>query len=295
MTEPITPDQLPAWVPGRLTFDTDDLDWGGMRLRGWHYAPSDVFVPGMRDYMIVAYGRGVSPMARQCVSRWRNECVAPGNISLLTHCMQAHWRWSQDVEVTHLYLSPDQLTRVAADVFDRDVSDVQLHDLLKAEDGYLCGLVQQLAEEARGPGLGGRLFADAVLNQACVHILRHYADVAFRAPGGVGGGLSPRQRRQLLEYIHANLHRNMALSELAGVAGLSVYAFARRFRAAFGAPPHAFVLDQRIDAARRLLEESELPLKCVADRCGFADQSHMTRSFRRRFDRTPGQCRAARH
>lgn len=293
MTEPIRPEQLPRWVPGDLTLDSGPLGWEGMYLRGYRYGPSDVPVPPMRDYMIVVYGRGVTPMARQCESRWRNERVTPGDVSLLTHRVHSHWRWSEGIEVNHLYLSPTHLARVGADVFDRDVEDVELFDVLKADDPCLAQMVWSLVAEASGPGVGGRLFADAVMTQTCVHVLRNYANVVFRARQP-GGDLSPRQRRQLVEYIHENIGENIALADLAAVTGLSMYCFARRFRAAFGVPPHEYVLRERIDHARRLLRRSDLALKVVAARCGFSDQSHMTRLFRRRLQVTPAQYRAGR-
>ena len=60
----------------------------------------------MRDYLIVAYKDGATTMNRRSTGDWRNEHVAPGCVSLLTHAAQSHWRWSEDIEVTHLYLSP---------------------------------------------------------------------------------------------------------------------------------------------------------------------------------------------
>lgn len=291
MTDPIKPEQLPRWVPGEITLDSGALGWQGMYLRGYRYGPSDVPVPPMQDYMIVVYGRGVTPMARQCDNRWRNERVVPGDVSLLTHRVHSHWRWSEGIEVNHLYLSPAELARVGSDVFDRDIEDVELFDVLKADDPCLAHMVWNLAAEASGPGVGGRLYADAVMLQTCVHVLRNYANVVFRTRDRAGG-LSPRQRRQLLEYMRENLGAAITLADLAAVAGLSLYCLARRFRAEFGMPPHEFLVRERLDAAMRLLRRGDLPLKAVAAQCGFSDQSHMTRVFRRLTGITPGRYRS---
>lgn len=290
MSEPIKPEQLPRWVPGVVTLDSGHLGWEGLYLRGYRYGPSDVPVPPMRDYMIVVYGRGTTPMARQCDSRWRNERVGPGSVSLLTHRVHSHWRWSEGIEVNHLYLSPREMARIGSDVFDRDVEDVELFDVLRADDPILASMVWNLAGEASGPGVGGRLYADAVMVQASVHVLRNYANVVFRNQRR-GGGLSPRQRRQLLEYIDANLSETMTLADLAAVAGLNQYCLGRRFRGEFGMPPHEFVVHERVAAAKRLLRRGDDPLKAIAARCGFSDQSHMTRVFRRLAGTTPGRYR----
>jgi AraC family transcriptional regulator len=67
----IRPDELPQWVPGALTVATPESAWDGMSVRGYRYAESDVGVPPMRDYMVVAYVQGVT--------RWTARCTAAGS------------------------------------------------------------------------------------------------------------------------------------------------------------------------------------------------------------------------
>ena len=75
---------------------------------------------------------------------------------------------------------------------------------------------------------------------------------------------------------------------LATVAGLSRFELVRRFRADTGMPPHAFQIDLRIAQARRMLVAGEAPA-AVAASCGFADQAHFTRTFRRSVGVTPAR------
>ena len=89
MSDLITPDELPRWVPGELTMDSAPLGWDGVRIRGYRYTASDVPIPGLHDYLVVAYQDGATPMNRRCTGNWRCERVAPGSISLLTHAAQS--------------------------------------------------------------------------------------------------------------------------------------------------------------------------------------------------------------
>jgi AraC family transcriptional regulator len=163
----------------------------------------------MRDYIIVAYNDGATTMNRRSTGEWRKELVAPGCVSLLTHAAQSHWRWSEDIEVTHLYLSPGAMADVAAEAYDCHIKEVELRDILKADDPVLAGIAASLAQEAREAGLGGRLYVDSLRNHACVHILRRYANVIFREPNRSGGAFArpmpaaqPVFRRKLgSEYI----------------------------------------------------------------------------------------------
>ena len=232
MGDLVTPDELANWVPGQVTVDSAELRWQGVRVRGYRYTPLDVPIPGMRDYVIVAYKDGATTMNRRSTGDWRKEQVAPGSVSLLTHAAQSHWRWSEEIEVTHVYLSPGTMAHVAAEAYDCHVKEVELCDVLNADDPVLAGIAASLAQEAREASLGGRLSVESLRNHACVHILRRYANVIFREPNR-SGGLSHAQCRLLNQYLDENLDRNISLAELAGVVGLSEFHFARKFRTEF--------------------------------------------------------------
>lgn len=105
------------------------------------------------------------------------------------------------------------------------------------------------------------------------------------------GRLSQAQCRLVVQYIEEHLDQNISLQDLAGLAQLSVFAFIRKFRAEFQCAPHAYVLDQRVKHAQRQLARPDVPLKVVAANCGFSDQSHMTRVFRRVLNVTPAEFR----
>ena len=79
-------------------------------------------------------------MNRRCTGNWRCKRVAPGSISLLTHAAQSHWRWRDDIEVTHLYLSAGAVADVAAQAYERHVRDVELRDVLRTDDPVLAGI-----------------------------------------------------------------------------------------------------------------------------------------------------------
>src|SRR5258708_38589133 len=93
-----------------------------------------------------------------------------------------------------MYLSRAAVADVAAEVFERDIEDVELFDVLRAEDPVLATVALSLRREVDEGGLGGRLYADALKKQVCIHILRNYADVVFREPRS-SGGLSRTQLR----------------------------------------------------------------------------------------------------
>lgn len=288
--ELIVPDQLPNWVPGRLTVQSPRAGWDGVSVRGYRYAGSDVEVPMLRDYVVVAYRRGRTPMQRRVDGRWTRDVLGPGDVSLLTRAVESHWVWPADIEVVHVYLTADELAATCRQMYERDVVDVELHDVVKADDPAIHRTAMAIAHEAALGAAGSRLMVDALSCELSVHILRRHARVQFHDRPGPGA-LSFAQQRAVRDHVHAHLGERIPLEALARAVGLSRYHFARRFRQSFGTTPHEFVLRQRIERARTLLERTGTPLLEVAATCGFADQSHLTREFRKRVGVTPGRYR----
>jgi AraC family transcriptional regulator len=290
MSTLITPDELPIWVPGEVTVDSATLNWDKIRVRGYRYAPSDVPIPPLQDLLVVVYMDGATPMHRRCAGDWRNDLVAPGSISFLSHEIRSHWRWTEPTEVLHLYLSPSLLKAAASDLFEREIAAVNLRDVLRADDPVLAGLVMALAQETRQRGIGSSLYVDSIRHCARIHLLRHYTEVQFRA-STAPGGLSLSQRRLVVRYVEDNLDKAITLADLAGVIRLSVFHFTRKFRSEFGCSPHAYVMQRRILRAKHQLARTNLPIKVIAANCGFSDQSHMTHVFRTRLQITPASYR----
>jgi AraC family transcriptional regulator len=113
-----------------------------------------------------------------------------------------------------------------------------------------------------------------------------------RLERGRDGALPRGRLRAVVEFIEEHLNASPTLEELAAVARLSVYHFARQFKAATGLPPYQYVILRRVERAKQLLQaETGLSLAEVAVHAGFSDQSHLSHHFKRLVGVTPGQFR----
>lgn len=290
MTSPIKPEQLPTWVPGQLTVRSSGAGWDGVSVRGYRYAGSDVLVPPIRDFMIVAYRRGITSMRRRVDGQWLEERLAPGDVSLLTRAADSHWVWDSDIEVVHIYLTQEELAATCKQMYERDVQDVELCDEVKADDPAIHRTAMLIAQEAAHGGAGSSLLVESLSCQLAVHILRRHAHVLFRE-SQANDGLSFREERAVRDYVHVHLGEAITLDDLASSVGLSRYHFARRFRVSVGTTPHEYVLQQRVARAQTLLTRTNYPLLDIALICGFADQSHFNRVFKKHVGVPPGHYR----
>jgi AraC family transcriptional regulator len=101
------------------------------------------------------------------------------------------------------------------------------------------------------------------------------------------GGLAVWQARRAVQYIEGNLGSKMAIREIADCVALSPSHFSRAFKQSHGSSPMAYVAARRVERAMLMMTSTRERLTDIAVACGFADQSHLTRSFRRVVGMTP--------
>jgi AraC family transcriptional regulator len=105
------------------------------------------------------------------------------------------------------------------------------------------------------------------------------------------GGLARWQAKRTLAYIEANLESKMPVRELASVVPFSRSHFSRAFKRSVGLPPMAYVNTRRVERAKVMMTSTTKRLTEIAHACGFADQSHLIRWFRRMVGVSPGAWR----
>jgi AraC-like DNA-binding protein len=102
----------------------------------------------------------------------------------------------------------------------------------------------------------------------------------------------PKMTR-VVSYIEENIAKALSLSDLSEVAGLSRIQFVRQFKEATGQPPHAYIMQRRIERAKELLKDSDTAIIDIALDLGFYNQGHLGRVFSRFTGMTPGRWRSS--
>lgn len=92
-------------------------------------------------------------------------------------------------------------------------------------------------------------------------------------------------------WLLANLSASVSVDQLAEIAAMSPRTFNRHFKMETGLTPARYITECRVDAARRLLEESPLSIKVVAEKSGFGDEERMRRTFHRLLGVSPDSYR----
>lgn len=289
---PVTPDGRLAHIPFQFTQTSATLDWGGLRVEHGQQLPaSDLLHPPLECLLLTLLVDKVPEgVDHRCDDARHVGHGLPHSMNLVPPRIESRWRWQNVFESTHYQLSPALITKVAEEAFDLDPSRVHFrvryYDQSSPE---MISTLMSLRNELLTGGPGGRLCAESLANVLVVQLIRRMSN--RQGSNGVirgsGGRLPQHAMRAVEEYIHANLDQNIALAELAHVAHLSEFHFARLFKQTTGLPPHQFVIYHRVERAKRLIAEGRLSLANIAIDVGFSDQSQLSRHFKRLVGVTP--------
>ena len=221
----------------------------------------------------------------------RDRPLPTGSIYVIPAGSPSLTRWRGSWEGVAIYLEPSVFARVAAESFDFDPTRTVLPPLAGLNAPELRSVILAVDAELSAGGLGGPLIIESLANVLSVHLIRHITG-RHPQPSSAGGVLPQRKLQMVIEYIMENLEGSPTLEQMAAVAHISPYHFARQFKATTGLPPHQYVIARRIERAQHLLQaDDELGLGEVALRAGFSDQSKFSFHFKRIVGVTPRQFR----
>lgn len=147
-------------------------------------------------------------------------------------------------------------------------------------------LVQEIRTASRHD-----IFAESIVNALLTGVL----DLGRQATGDGNARLTGAQMRKVTRRFEAGGGQRLSTAEMADAVNLSTSWFSLVFRNTTGMTPHQWQLTKRVDQARDLLTRSDLSVADIADRLGFSDQAHLTRSFRQIVGETPASWRRSQH
>lgn len=192
-----------------------------------------------------------------------------------------------------LYLRP-LFVRSAVNEFNFSFNEIDLTPQIGFKNKHICHVAMSLLEELNEGNVVGRLYADSLATGLAIQIIRRYT--SFKDIQIGHGGMAPHKLRKALGLIDHHLANEeegrVALRTVARHVGMSYFHFSRAFKHSMGMTPTNYIAERRIERAKRLLEETELPISEIALRSGFSSQSHFTTAFRRFAGATPKVFRA---
>ena len=264
-------------------------DWNGLTLELHSFHGLDALVRPS-DHVIAIHLAGRVRLQHTREGRVRTRTMDAGDVTITPVGAPVRWRQDGHSLVLLLRLSPAYVCTVAGEECALDPDRFEIQSVFGRRDPTIEQLARRLLTGLELEGIDSYLHVDTSTCELTVHLLRSYTTAVVAELARAR--LSPHKLRQITEYIEENLCNRLTLAAMAKVVALSPGHFAHAFREATGVAPHRYVLELRVNRAKTLLRQSDLPITEVADRVGCSSHSHFSVLFHRVAGLTPRQFRS---
>jgi AraC family transcriptional regulator len=198
-------------------------------------------------------------------------CVLPAGATL-------EMKWTQPLHMMAFTFDDPFATSAHARAFQPPLK-------WNATDELFAALARRAALVARAPWFSERIYVESLAITAVEQIARYH-----KGPEDyVKGRLAPQQLLQVITYAHDFMQADIGLVELANLVHLSPYHFGRLFKQTLGLSPYQYILQLRIEYAKKLIVEGSGPLGDIAYQLNFSDQAHFSNAFRKATGVSPRQ------
>jgi AraC family transcriptional regulator len=221
--------------------------------------------------------------------RLHESIVHKGNLVLVPAGQPTYWRAHSDgtpVSRLSIYLEPELVAQIA-ESSDLYPDRIELTNCFSRYDSPLNQIAMMLFAELQSGGIMGELYVESLTQVFVIHLLRHYSSLQPKIADRYS--LQPRRLESAIDYIHAHLNGDLSMAQIASSVNSSPTHFASLFKRAKGISLHQYVIKQRVERAKLLLETTDLPIANIAAQVGFSSQSHLTQHCKILTGMTPRQ------
>jgi AraC family transcriptional regulator len=226
-----------------------------------------------------------TPINQSIEGQSQHHLVGQNNVFILPAGALHRCDWQRDIEFMFVGIDPHIFVQIGQELVNPDRIELIPH-FATLQDPLIQGILFTLKQELIMAGIQSDLFVDQLKTTLVTHLLRKYG-VQKAKITTYADGLPRHKLNQIVDYIEAHLDSSLELEELAQQVGMSQFYFSRLFKQSLGITPHQYVIQQRVERAKRLLQKGELSLAEIALECRFAHQGHLNRHFKRLTGKTP--------
>jgi AraC family transcriptional regulator len=275
-------------MPGSRTVDSARSTWSGLRLLAQQLAAKGQ----LRDHcwpetLVALVSHGQTNLEIEAGKERVTAPLYPGSlVTIPAGYAVKSLAWTGSHEQTIVVYTPETLERF--ELKGRSTGVVRPAARFGFSDRGMEGIVRAMRLEIEAGCPSGALFGES-MSLALLARLASDASRTSPAAASLKAALTASQQQRVREYIAANLTQDLTLAELAALIEASPGHFTRLFRNTFGVPPYHYIIEQRIDEAKRLMATGRSSILEIALGLGFSSQSHFTVTFRKVTGTTPRQ------
>lgn len=275
---------------------SDPVEWRGIKVYDSVEVSNDVIFENAAENSLTLDHTGTSRHLTQMDGIRSERATCPDEVCQIPAGLSARFAWEvagAAQRSTMVVFGPEIFEIYCPEIASCSFLSGHLLPRNYSCDPAMSALIRLLRGELDQTRARGLLYAQAVIRLLALEIA---AAQWSKKPKAQRLDTSADARvKRAVDLIHSNLSTSLSLLDLAEASGLGPTRLTQVFKKATGKRPYEYVVDQRIAAAIRLLETTDMPLSHVALEVGFSDQQHMTHAFHGRGRQTPACFRKLRN
>jgi len=279
-------------LPGvKVSASSDDRGWSSLYASEQLEIPFEQSFAAVNDQLIVLHLDGPIRVHRRVQKGESSRLIPPGGMFMMPGGMDFSVRVSGTLQSLHLYLRRGVIEEVASDLVIGDPAQVAILPRFGDSDPLIERLMLGVRDVLHDDDPSTTVYVDYLARAIVARLIRRHSSASVRSEVPASSQKGGRQISKAIDFMEANLERSLDLPTIAQATGLSPSHFARQFRTTVGRAPHQHLIQIRIDRAKRFLSETDMGIAEIACACGFANQEHLTRLFKRSCGLTPAAYR----
>ena len=276
----------------RLIAHSQDAGWRSLHAAILEEAPFQAVERPIHHPSLIYHLSRPTQVTRKIAGAGRETAlIGPRRICLTPGDATAQWQHAGHPEILQVYLRQSVYEAAVSEIYGCDSAGAELVPRFAILDPLLEQLAIAITNALRdGNGEDG-LYIDTVAQMMAVHLARTHSSRSRPVRILPAKPLAGWKMRRVIDFIEDNLEGDLSLQAMAAEVDISPLYLARAFKAAVGQSPHQYVLARRIERAKELLRNTDLPVVDVALSSGFSSQSHLSHWFIRQIGVSPAMYR----
>ena len=262
----------------------------GVSIADWSHGDTLTQYLGSTEDVLSVYVAG----GEQC-SKIKDGRVSrhgfPGAVCVFpTGSGESEWRIAGHLRFLHIYIDPRSFERSLVHSLKSPPSNISFREVFQEDCPVISSAAFSIAHTDWSDSSLSLGF-DSLVSWILLSAVRNYSSTELESVGSAGT-FSAAQRRDIREYLEANLSEVVSLEGLASNCQLSRYHYLRKFKNSFGCTPHAYLTKLRMTRAHDLLASGNLKVISVALECGYGQPGQFATVFKKHFGYSPSTLRA---
>jgi AraC family transcriptional regulator len=272
----------------RLIAHSQDAGWRSLHAAILEEAPFQAVERPIRHPSLIYHLSRPTEVTRKIEGAGRETAlIGPRRICLTPGDATAQWQHAGHPEILQVYLRQSVYEAAVSEIYGCDSAGAELVPRFAILDPLLEQLAIAITSALRDGNAEDGLYIDTIAQMMAVHLARTHSSRSKPVRLLPAKPLAGWKMRRVIDFIEDNLEGDLSLQAMAEEVDISPLYLARAFKAAVGQSPHQYVLARRIERAKELLRNTDLPVVDVALSSGFSSQSHLSHWFIRQVGVSP--------